>query len=751
MNYTLQQIADLTSGTLYGENRTVRTVMIDTRTTTDGDPALFVALRGAGRDGHSFLDAAAKKGIRAALVSQLPENWQQHSMSFLVVDDTLRALQTLAAHHRSGFKGEVVAITGSNGKTVVKEWFHQLWDKRNGKLLRSPRSYNSQIGVALSLLMIEGDERVAVIEAGISQCGEMERLEAMIRPTLGVLTNIGVAHAENFTSPDEQLGEKLKLFVNCPTIIRGDQLNCATIDEHNRTIVEKTYSALGISHLTTKELLPIALRLEVQQGILGSEVINDSYNNDLISLTAALDFAHRQSSRRALTLVISDIEQSGVAADELYDRLSSITKQYKVDMLVGVGPEIRRHSSLFDGLVTQFYGSTEELLNSVDPSVFAGSTVLIKGARSFRLEQLSARIEERTHTTTLEVNLSRMVENLNRYRAFAGADCRIMAMVKASGYGTGNVTVARTLIDAGASILAVAFADEGVTLRRGGITAPIVVLNSDPGSFAVMIDNHLEPEIYSFGSLRNYISEIRKAGVTDAPIHLKLDTGMHRLGFMEDQVSEVAAELSTQHHVRVATIFTHLAASEDPAEDDFTRSQIATFDRMADVLIEKLGYRPLLSIANTAGTERFAQARRDIARVGIGLYRDVITLSTKITQIKQISAGETIGYNRRTRADREMTIAIIPIGYADGMDRHLSCRVGKVAVGGSLCNIVGSICMDTTIVDITTVAKLVHEGDRVEIIGTNSQTAADIALSLGTIDYEILTSISPRIKRLYVW
>lgn len=751
MNYTLTQIAEIVGGTLHGEQKTVCTIAIDTRIASSDAQMLFVALTGAQRDGHTYLEAAAKKGISAALVERLPSNWERLMMSFVVVADTLSALQTLAAHHRSTFKGEVVAITGSNGKTVVKEWFCQLWDEKNGRLFRSPRSYNSQIGVALSLLMISGDEKVAVIEAGISMRAEMERLEAMIRPTIGVLTNIGSAHAENFNSSQEQLAEKLRLFAHCPKIIRGDQLQYPTIDEHNLAIVNQIYSTLGITPLVVETLLPVALRLEVQQGILGSEVINDSYNNDLLSLSAALDFARRQSTRRSLMLVISDIEQSGLNCDELYTRLAAIVRQYRVDSLIGVGRQMRSHASLFEGLAAQFYGSTEELLSSIDPSVFAASTVLIKGARSFRLEQLSSRIEERTHTTTLEVNLSRMVENLNRYRAIAGSGCRVMAMVKASGYGTGTLTVARTLLDAGASILAVAFADEGVTLRRGGISSPIVVLNSDPGSFAVMIDNHLEPEIYSFASLHSYIGEIRKAGITAAPIHVKIDTGMHRLGFMADQIAQLGDELAAQRHVQVASIFTHLAASEEPAQDDFTRSQIAQFDQMSSAIVNKIGYRPALSIANTAGTERFATARRDIVRVGIGLYRDVVTLATKITQIKQIPAGDTIGYNRRTRAQSEMTIAIIPIGYADGMDRHLSCRAAKVAINGTLCDIVGSICMDTTIIDITKIAHQTKEGDRVEIIGPASQSAADLASIVGTIDYEILTSISPRIKRLYVW
>ncbi len=751
MNYTLSKIAEVTKGRLIGEDRTINSVSTDSRSINNPQNSLFVALKGSKRDGHDYIDTAAKKGVVAFLVSDLPENWSKLG-SFIIVHDTLDALQNWAAYHRNQYRGELVAITGSNGKTVVKEWFAQLWDReRCGKLLRSPRSYNSQIGVALSLLMIEGDEKLVVIEAGISKNGEMERLEKMIQPTVGVLTNIADAHSENFNSDSDKLNEKLKLFYRCSPdrVIRGDKENFSSIEEHNKWLVEQIFQVLEFKPLTECDVLPLSLRLEVQQGVYNSTIINDSYSNDLASLRAALDFARRNSRSKTLTLILTDIEQNAMQPRELYQEVARLVGEYGVKSLVGIGNELKLHSDYFNGIASSFYSTTEAFLDSLEPSHFAASTLLIKGARSFRTERISNRLEERTHTTTLEVNLSRMVERLKYYQEITGDQCQIMAMVKASSYGMGSVTIARTLIDAGAKYLAVAYADEGITLRKGGITASIVVLNSDPGSFSAMIASGLEPEIYSISALRNYISEVKKTGIENAPIHIKLDTGMHRLGFMDNQVEELCQMLNSTNAIKVATIFTHLAAADDSAEDEFTRSQISLFNKLSSTITQSIGYQPLLSIANSAATERFKEAHKDIVRIGIGLYEGISTLSTKITQIKNIAKGETIGYNRRTKAEQDMTIAILPIGYADGMDRGLSCRVGKVAIGGVLCDIVGNVCMDTTIVDITKIKDRTKEGERAIIFGEGAMSEKQIAELLSTISYEILTSISPRIKRLY--
>lgn len=753
MKYTLHTIAKITKGELIGDDNTVTVIAFDTRSAVGGD-ALFVALSGARRSGHDFIDAALRAGVRSFLVERIPDN--PMSGSYIIVRDTLSALQLLAAHHREQFKGKVVAITGSNGKTIVKEWFAQLWPFQSaGKLFRSPRSYNSQIGVALSLLAIEGDESVAIIEAGISRRGEMERLERMIKPDIGVITNIGEAHGENFSSITEKLDEKLKLFKGCQTVIRGDKLDFETLEKHNLNIVHQIYKALGIEPLESEVIEPVALRLEVQQGLMGSIIINDSYNNDLTSLTVALDFQRRISGASTRTLILSDIEQSSLSSEKLYETVSQQVKRCGLTQFVGVGAVIKSHSRMFDGLAAQFFGSTEELIANLDVAHFAGGSLLIKGSRSFRLERVAHIMEERTHTTTLEVNLSRLVENFNRYRSMVAPTVRTMAMVKASGYGAGGVEVARALQTAGANYLAVAFTDEGVTLRRAGITMPIVVLNSDPGSFAIMVAKGLEPEIYSLESLYAYSREVRMAGIASAPIHIKLDTGMHRLGFQPSDIEALIEALKYEKSLKIASIFSHFAASEDESQDDFTRMQIERFEAMSSAIIDELKLENTVrSICNSAGVERFSDAHLEMVRLGICLYQNISELKTRITQVKSISRGETIGYNRRTVAENDMKIAIIPIGYADGLDRRLGVRAGQVAIRGELCDIVGNVCMDTTIVDVTHLDN-VESGDVATIFGpkggvSGALTAQDIANRLSTIDYEILTNVSPRIKHIYI-
>lgn len=751
MNYTLSQIASVTGGTLYGAERHVSAVATDSRSPM-AEQSLFVALTGDKRDGHDYIDQMIERGCRAFLVERLEERWAQSAASFVLVNNSLSALQTLAAHHRTAFKGRVVAITGSNGKTVVKEWFAQLWDVSNGALAKSPRSYNSQLGVALSLLSIRGDENVALIEAGISERGEMERLEAMIRPDVGVLTNVGEAHSENFGgSKEEILKEKLKLFKNCPVVIRGDLFENTTIEEHNAHIVKEIYRLLKVSHLPVESIEPVALRLEVQQGVSGSEIINDSYNSDLTSIATALDFQQRTTNRTERILIVSDIEQSAVKGAELYGRVAELVHNYQIDKVIGIGSEIRAHSTLFDGLHAQFYGSTADFLSSIFIPDFEGCSVLLKGSRSFAFERISRALELRTHTTTLEVNLSRLVENFTKYRSMIAPGVKTMAMLKASAYGAGGVIVAKKLIEAGVSYLAVAFADEGVALRQGGIGAPIVVLNSDPGSFSVMIEHNLEPEIYSFDSLAQYERAVRREGISAAPIHLKLDTGMHRLGFLEHELGELCKTLKNNNLLEVKSIFSHLSSADDPAQDDFTRGQIALFGAMSQKIIDELCLENCIrSLANSAGTERFEAAHFDMVRLGIGLYTDVSTLKTRVVQVKTVEKGESVGYNRRSICERTTRLAILPVGYADGMDRRLSRGVGRVNIGGVLYPTIGNICMDTTIVDVTDAASEVSSGDEAVIFGPAHPTADEVAETIGTISYEILTSISPRIKRLYV-
>lgn len=753
MNYTLSQIANLTQGTLYGQDRSISTITTDSRSTSTLD-TFFVALKTPTGDGHLYVDQMIKRGCTAFMVEKIEENWPPSDCGFVLVDNTLDALQTLAAFHRSTFKGTVVAITGSNGKTIIKEWLSQLWDSANGQIVKSPRSYNSQLGVALSLLMIEGNERVAIIEAGISQYGEMAKLAKMIQPDLGVLTNIGEAHSENFASKEQKLDEKLKLFVHCPQIIRGDlhavENPNATIEAHNLWLVEEIYNKLGVSHLPVDKIEPVALRLEVQQGIGGSEIINDSYNSDLTSIATALDFQRRTTAKCKRVLIISDIEQSARSGAELYRRVSELALANRIDKIIAIGPQITAHKDLFAKIPTVFYNSTLDAVAALQMLDFTDSSILLKGARSFTFEHLSHALELRCHTTTLEVNLSRLVENFMNYRAMVAPGIKIMVMIKASAYGAGGVNVARKLVEAGASHIAVAFADEGVLLRGNGITAPIVVLNSDPGSFSVMIEHDLQPEIYSFESLFEYQRVVRQAGIYNAPIHIKLDTGMHRLGFMKDEINELCNKLYNNNLLHVSSIFSHLSSADDPTEDDFTRKQIALFDCMSSSIIKQLGLKNCLrSLANTAGIERFPEAHFDMVRAGIGLYRNISTLKTRIVQVKSVAAGESVGYNRRSKCERPTRLAIIPVGYADGMDRRLSRGAGWVNIGGEMCPTIGNICMDTTIVDVTDLHQ-VAAGDEVIVFGPQHPTADELAGVMGTISYEILTSISPRIKRVYV-
>lgn len=735
MEYNLVHIASITGGVFHGTDQVVHSIATDSRNRISED-SLFVALSGNQHDGHNYINTLIERGVRAFMVERLP-NSSPEGCGFVVVDNSLRSLQRLAAYHRSQFRGQVIAITGSNGKTMVKEWFAQLWEPSNGKLFRSPRSYNSQLGVALSLLMIEGDERYAFIEAGISQPGEMEHLAQMIKPDIGVLTNIGDAHIENFDSAEHLLSEKMKLFTgNTPLLTIDPTLQSA--HQQNSNLVIKIYKALNLSHKPVNDLSQIAMRLEIKRGLHESLILNDSYINDLASLSIALDYQHRLNKPRRV-VIFSDYALSD------YHPVANLIREHKIDLFIGVGEKICGQRDLFPS-TSLFFPTTDNLITNLDTRLLSQSSILLKGSRKHTFERISDMLELKSHTTVLEVDLEAMAENLNRYRTMIRKGCRVMAMVKAHSYGSGSVEVASMLQHQGVDYLAVAFADEGVELRRGGIHLPIVVLNSDPHSFEVMVEYNLEPEIYSFSSLNSFIEILRRHGATDYPIHIKLDTGMHRLGFMEDEIDQLSTLLHSQNSVKVDSIFSHFAVSENPSEDQFTHSQIERFKRMASLLPKALWH-----ICNTAGIERFPEAHFDMVRLGIGLYtgfRRAITLKTKIVQIKSIPVGDTIGYGRHGRPVRPTPIAIIPIGYADGLDRHLSRGVASVGIHGVLCPIIGNICMDTAMVDVSSLER-VEEGDEVVIFGDNP-TVEQVASWLDTISYEVLTSVSSRIRRIYV-
>lgn len=787
MKYLLSQIAAIVGGEMTGCDSEVQSVVTDSRSLTCelGAAPLFVAMRGANHDSHDFVAQMRDRGVWAFLTER--EVPVAAGCGYVVVENAIEALQRLAAHHRAQFRGRVVAITGSNGKTIIKEWIAGELP-REVKCYRSPKSYNSQLGVPLSVLMIAGDEELALIEAGISRPGEMERLERVIRPDAVVFTSLGDAHQENFRDLEQKCEEKLILARRARTIVYHsfyeplgqlvaerfadrETVDAATFPEpaatvagsapmrRNAQLVEAFCAATGYPAPAFTAVPSVAMRLEVRDGINDSVLVNDAYNLDLNSLALALDYLHNVAMGRPRTLVLSDIAQSGFRDDELYGRVAELVARAGIDRLVGVGPELRRHAALF-GCATEFYATTGECIERMSRRAVAGCAVLLKGAREYRFEKLAHALARQSHTTVLEVDLDAMIHNLNYFRSRLAFGTRLVAMVKAGSYGTGDFEVAQLLQHQGVDYLAVAFADEGVRLRERGITMPVVVLNADADSFDQMVANRLEPEIYSLHSLRAFAAAAAHAGEMRYPIHIKLDTGMHRLGFAEEELAPLIEELASTPEVRVVTVFSHLNCADMPGEEEYTRAQIARFDRMSAQLAAALPCPVLRHTANSAAIERFPEAQFDMCRLGLGLYgfgyrhngmlRPVSTLRTRIVQVKHLSAGEAVGYGRAGKLTRETTTATIPIGYADGLDRHLGCGRWSVLVAGSSAPIVGRICMDSCMVDITGIPG-VKEGDEVVVFspepGNDLETMARV---LDTIPYEIMTSVSGRVKRIYL-
>lgn len=787
MNYRLSQIAAICGGHFAGCDVGVRSVVTDSRSLTCelGTEPLFVAMRGANHDSHAFIAEMYGRGVRAFLVEREVE--PMPGCGVVRVDNAIRALQSLAAYHRAQFRGTVVGITGSNGKTVIKEWIAEELP-RGMKYYRSPKSYNSQLGVPLSVLMIEGDEQLAIFEAGISKPGEMERLERIIRPDVVIFTSIGDAHQENFVNLEQKCDEKMILAHRASTIIYHSYyeplgrmvaarfadrrpIDAATFPEpsesvignaasrRNAQIVEAFCAAMHYPAPAFAAAPAVAMRLEVKDGINDSVLINDAYNLDLNSLALALDYLHNVALGRRCTLILSDIAQSGLSDEELYSRVAGMVARAGVDCLVGIGSRLRRHAALFD-CAKEFYASTDECIARLSRQAVAGRAVLLKGARDFRFEKLAHALSRKSHTTVLEVDLDAMIHNLNYFRAKLRPGVKLVAMVKAASYGAGDFEVAQMLQHQGVDYLAVAFADEGVLLRERGITMPIVVLNADADSFDLMIANRLEPEIYSFRSLEDFAAAVAHAGESRFPIHVKLDTGMHRLGFVEEELPRLCERLRGCGQVRVASIFSHLNCADMPEEDAYTRAQIARYDRMSSTLAASLDYPVLRHTANSAAIERFPEAQYDMCRLGLGLYgfgwhreeglTPVSTLKTRIVQIKHLAAGETVGYGRAGRLTRDSVTATVPVGYADGLDRHLGCGRWSLLVKGRPAPIVGRICMDSCMIDITDIPD-VQEGDEAVIFSPAAgNDAAAMAEVLGTIPYEVMTSVSGRVKRIYL-
>ncbi len=819
MMYQIKEIAKVISARpAEWQDATVSLLLTDSRRLSIPEESLFFALKTKTNDGHRYIKDLYSLKVRNFVVSDiLPEYSAMPDANFLVVKDTLRALQRLVTYHRKRFNIPVIGITGSNGKTVVKEFLYQLL-RSEFNIVRSPRSYNSQIGVPLSVWEMNERHTLGIFEAGISQPDEMEYLQPIISPTIGVITSIGEAHQENFISMGQKCREKLQLFVDSDAIIyNGDDtliadsveasclshkaiiwsrtdteapLYIESIEKQaDKTIIrctllgfERTYTIPFTDDASIENVIqciaimlylkptsvndvekfrrlePVAMRLEVIEGINDCLLINDTYNSDINSLDIALDFQQSRKVGREMktTLILSDILQSGTLPKSLYRKVSDLVSHRKVDRLIGIGKDLKEYEAFFPTKEKEFYTTTEEFLAQPLQQMFRNELILIKGSRRFHFERITERLVRKVHETTLEVNLDAIVHNFNFYRSRLNPDTKMVCMVKASAYGAGSYELAKTLQEHRCDYLAVAVADEGEELRKTGITIPIMVMNPEFGSFNVLFENNLEPEVYSFRLLDAIIRETERRGITSYPIHIKVDTGMHRLGFQPGDMPAVCERLRQQSGVVARSVFSHLAGSDSSIFDDFTMEQIGKFQTAAKTLEEGLEYKVIKHILNTAGIERFPQYQMDMVRLGIGLYgvsasglrglRNVSTLKTTILQIQNVPKGDSIGYGRRSYVDRDSRIAIIPIGYADGLDRHFSNREGIVLINGQRCPIIGNICMDACMVDVTDIEA--HEGDTVVIFGKGLEVN-ELSDRLHTIPYEILTSVSPRVKRVY--
>ena len=820
MKYSITKIATIlgsSSQKLFESEISI--LLTDSRRLTNPAETLFFAIETKNNDAHKFITELYQSGVRNFVVTKILTEWSAfEKANFLKVSNTLHALQRIARQHRRNFDYPVIGITGSNGKTIVKEWLYQLLCN-DFNIVRSPRSYNSQIGVPLSVWEMSDENDLAIFEAGISQPDEMHALEQIIQPTIGIFTELGEAHQENFTSLQQKCMEKLSLFNNSDMFIyeEDNKIVSQSLDrlvlsqksygwsrvnhdaplfirktekQQGRTTIHYTflhfdYSTtipfsdeasidnaisclavmlyLNIAPETISErmlkLEPVAMRLDVRQGKNNCTIINDSYNSDINSIKIALEFQNQRNANQSLrkTLIISDILQTGVMPKSLYKRVAELILQNRIEKLIGIGTDIFDNSNSFAVPEMHFFKTTEAFIHSNVWKSFKNELILLKGARRFHFEQINELVEQRIHETVLEIDLDAIVHNFNFYKSKISTATKLICMVKADGYGSGASEIAKTLQYHRCEYFAVAVAEEGIALRKDGITSPIIVLNPEVNGFEELFANELEPEVYNFRILRAFIREAERRGITNYPVHIKIDTGMHRLGFLPEQISELIELLKQQKGLRVKSIFSHLAASESWLFDDFTREQIEILDSVHKDFESQIGHPVWKHILNSAGIERFHDAQWDMVRLGIGLYgvsasgmnglQNVFTLKTTILQIKEIPSDETIGYGRKETLKHDARIATIRIGYADGLDRKFGNRIGKVLINGQLAPIVGSVCMDLCMVEVTGLDA--KEGDQVVIFGKDL-SVIDLAKSIDTIPYEILTSVSPRVKRVYV-
>ena len=820
IDFTVSKIAQIIKGELFTPSgfldHTILQIITDSRSFFKGENSIFFALIGPRNNGHNYISDLIKKGFKTFVVSD--SSIICNDATFLLVQNTTLALQELAAFNRQAFKIPVIGITGSNGKTIIKEWLHDLLSGEF-KIVRSPKSYNSQVGVPLSVLLMNNIYNLGIFEAGISKPGEMANLEKIIRPEIGILTNIGDAHQENFETYKQKINEKLILFEKAKKLIYcvdnkkvkteienfcknnlveniGWTLNYnnATISfslnkqndftEINALAKNKNYSftipfsdnsaienachcfvAAFVLLKNPKPILPhfknleaVAMRLEIKQGINNSLLINDYYNSDLHSLTIALSVLHQQASKGHLhkLVILSDIQQTGIPQNQLYKRVNELLHEWKINEIIGIGPIISNHYKLFS-VKKKFFNSINEFNNQFKRNDFNKAVILIKGARQFTFEKISMLLQQKAHQTVLEINLDAMVHNLNAFRFLLKPETKIMVMVKAFSYGSGDVEIAKLLQFQQVDYLAVAVADEGVGLRNAGIQTPIIVMNPELHSFQNIIDYQLEPNIYSIELLDYFLKTASKNGLQDFPIHLKLDTGMNRLGLKsEDEINEVISLILSSKSLKVVSAFSHLAASDEPGLDNFTKKQIDNFEKLFKIISIAFPYKINRHILNSAGIERFPEYQYEMVRLGIGLYgisqtglalKNIGTLKSTVSQIKNVQADETIGYNRKGKITHESEIAIVPLGYADGLNRKLGNKNGSASVKGKRVAIIGNICMDMLMLDVSGLS--VKPGDVVEFFGPNI-SVSEVAEKAGTIPYEILSGISQRVKRIFL-
>lgn len=820
MSFSIHDIAALTEGNLIrkGASRMIERLLIDSRKLTHAGDGLFFAIRSSRNDGHKYIEDAYRAGVRNFVVEQSLGDMLLEEANVLVVANSIKALQKVATAHRKQFSIPVVGITGSNGKTIVKEWLNQLLcDDFN--IVRSPKSYNSQIGVPLSVWNMETVHSLALFEAGISMPGEMDELAKIIAPTIGIFTSIGSAHSENFLSKRQLIGEKLNLFAHCPVVIcpedgdiaaliqpwlatktilrtptaehatRASTATSATIELkwnelslefqlpfRDKASVENCITCitlmlhLGFEPTTIQDrlsrLTALEMRLQLIEGENDCTLVNDAYSNDLHSLEIALDFLGHHARQLSKTVILSDLFQTGLSDDELHKRIARLLSGKRITQFIGIGASMSKNASCYPEN-SLFFPSTEAFLAQLSTDVYVKRAILIKGARDFRFERIVSAFQQQTHDTVLEINLNALAHNLRYFKSKLPPSTKLMVMVKAFGYGSGAEEVASLLEFNKADYLAVAYTDEGVELRKAGISLPIMVMNPERSSLPTLIRHKLEPELYSFRTANNFLQALQTADIAERspseaegpyPVHIKIDTGMHRLGFIADEMHDLCAWLDANKQVRVASVFTHLAASDASQYDDFTRHQLNIFNDCCDRIALHVKNPFMRHALNTGGIERFPDAAMDMVRLGIGLYGvsasgdDQQHLQTPgkwktiISQIKQIKGGESVGYSRAFVAPFDMTIATIPVGYADGLRRTMSNGQGYVMVRGEKAPIVGNVCMDMTMIDVS--AAHCSEGDEVELFGEHI-SLLEFARMCGTIPYEVLTSVSQRVKRVY--